>query len=205
MSSITKSLIFLNVIIFALQAQSGDAVVATFALWPPGDFPVTDDITVGFKVWQPLTYAFLHANLLHLALNMWGLYMFGGPVERTLGGKYYLALYFAAVLSAACAQLIVVSLQADSEIYPTVGASGGVFGVLLAFGLLFPRQMIMLLIPPIPMQARYFVIIYGLIELANGIFGTLEGIAHFAHLGGMLGGYIVLKYWSKRRILKKDF
>jgi membrane associated rhomboid family serine protease len=131
---------------------------------------------------------------------MWGLYMFGNEIEKILGSRYFLVLYFAAVLSAACVQLIVVSLAAATEVYPTVGASGGVFGVLLAFGFLFPRRIIMLLVPPLPIQARFFVILYGLIELVNGVFGTIAGIAHFAHLGGMLGGYIVLRYWSGKRV-----
>jgi membrane associated rhomboid family serine protease len=198
MSPVTRSLIFINVAIYALQSFAGNALVLNFALWPPGRFPVSEQITVGFQVWQLISYSFLHANLLHLGLNMWGLYMFGNDIEKTLGSRYFLILYLAAVFSGACAQLIVVSLAAP-QIYPTVGASGGVFGVLLAFGFLFPRRMIMLLIPPLPIQARFFVILYGLIELVNGVFGTIAGIAHFAHLGGMLGGYIVLRYWGRKR------
>jgi membrane associated rhomboid family serine protease len=199
MSPITQALIFINIAIYALQSFGGDALVINFALWPPGHFPVSDQVTVGFQIWQLITYAFLHANLLHLGLNMWALYMFGNDIEKILGSRSFLALYFAAVLTAACVQLIVVSLAA-ATVYPTVGASGGVFGVLLVFGLLFPRRTIMLLLPPLPIQARYFVILYGLIELVNGVFGTVAGVAHFAHLGGMLGGYIVFRYWSRKRI-----
>jgi membrane associated rhomboid family serine protease len=199
MSPVTRSLILTNLAIYALQMFAGNALVMNFALWPPGHFPISADESVGFQVWQPVSYAFLHANLLHLGLNMWGLYMFGNDIERILGPRYFLALYFGAVFTAACAQLIVVSLPAATEIYPTVGASGGVFGILLAFGLMFPRRTIMLLIPPLPIQARYFVILYGLIELINGVVGTMAGIAHFAHWGGMLGGYIVLTHWNRKR------
>jgi membrane associated rhomboid family serine protease len=199
MSPITQFIIFINVAIFGLQSFIGDALIVNFALWPPGRFPVSEQVSVGFQIWQLMSYAFLHANLLHLGLNMWGLYMFGNDIERILGSRYFLALYLAAVLSGACMQLIVISLESATQIYPTVGASGGVFGVLLAFGFLFPRRIIMLLIPPLPIQARYFVIFYGLIELINGVVGTRAGIAHFAHLGGMLGGYIVLRYWNRKR------
>jgi len=83
--------------------------------------------------------------------------------------------------------------------YPTVGASGGVFGLLLAYGMYFPRRIVMLIFPPIPMQARYFVFIYAAVELYLGVTGTMAGVAHFAHLGGMLGGWLMLRYWRRRR------
>jgi membrane associated rhomboid family serine protease len=114
---------------------------------------------------------------------MLGLYMFGPDVERTLGAKHHLLLYFAAVVSAALVQLIAVTATRHSGIYPTIGASGGIFGVLLAFGVLYPRRIVMLLLPPIPMPAWLLVTVFGLIELTNGILGTEAGVAHFAHLG----------------------
>jgi membrane associated rhomboid family serine protease len=128
---------------------------------------------------------------------MLALIMFGRDVERSLGAARYFVLYFAAVVSAALVQLLVVSSMSSSAVYPTVGASGGVFGVLLAFGTLFPRRIVMLLMPPIPLPARWFVVLYGAIELANGVLGTKSGVAHFAHLGGMLGAWVCLRRFRR--------
>jgi membrane associated rhomboid family serine protease len=148
---------------------------------------------VTFAPWQLLTYAFLHGSLTHLAFNMFALYMFGSAVERVFGGRRYLTFYMVCVLSAAVAQLIVSAMT--GKIYPTVGASGGIFGILLAYGMYFPNNRVMLLFPPIPMPARVFVLVYALIELFLGVTGTQEGVAHFAHLGGMVGGFVMLRYW----------
>jgi membrane associated rhomboid family serine protease len=193
---VTRALIIANIVVFALQAVWGDAMVEWFALWPLGrhDMPELHAI-VAFHWWQLATSAFLHAGLLHIALNMWALYLFGHDVERTLGSLRYLTLYCAAVLSASLVQLTLVSASAESSVFPTVGASGGVFGLLLAFGVLFPRRVLMLIFPPIPMPAWLFVILYGLIELTNGVLGTDAGVAHFTHLGGMLGAWLVLRRW----------
>jgi membrane associated rhomboid family serine protease len=203
MGPVTKILIAANVAMFALQSVAGDWLVANFALWPLGAYPLSDGSgDVGFHVWQLATSAFLHANLPHIFLNMFALFMFGRDVEIVLGTRAYAALYAAAVLSGSIAQLLVVSWAADASggIYPTIGASGGVFGVLLAFGMMFPRRRVMLIFPPIPMPAWLFVLSYGAIELASGVFGTREGVAHFAHLGGMLGAFVVLL--SVRRRLR---
>jgi membrane associated rhomboid family serine protease len=151
---------------------------------------------VAFAPWQLLTYAFLHGSLIHLAFNMFALYMFGGAIERVFGSRRYLTFYLVCVLSAAIAQLIVAGVSGN--VYPTVGASGGVFGLLLAYGMYFPNNRVMLLFPPIPMPARVFVVVYALIELFLGVTGTQEGVAHFAHLGGMVGGFIMLRYWRGR-------
>ena len=126
--------------------------------------------------------------------------MFGGAIERVFGGRRYLVYYFMSVIAAAVTQLLVAALTGG--VYPTVGASGGVFGLLLAYGIYFPTSRAMLLFPPIPMPARLFVVIYAVIELYLGVTGTQEGVAHFAHLGGMLGGYLTLRYWrgSTRRL-----
>ena len=126
--------------------------------------------------------------------------MFGGAIERVFGGRRYLVYYFMSVIAAAVTQLLVAALTGG--VYPTVGASGGVFGLLLAYGIYFPKSRVMLLFPPIPMPARLFVVIYAVIELYLGVTGTQEGVAHFAHLGGMLGGYLTLRYWrgSTRRL-----
>jgi membrane associated rhomboid family serine protease len=197
--TITRLLIATNVAIFALQAVYNDALISVFALWPIGRYHVEDfHAVVGFEPWQLVTYAFLHANLAHIGLNMWALFLFGRDVERTLGARHYILLYFAAVVSAAIVQLAAVAATRHAGISPTIGASGGIFVVLLAFGVLYPRRTVMLLFPPIPMPAWLLVIVFGLIELANGVLGTEAGVAHFAHLGGMLGAYLELRYWRQR-------
>ena len=199
MARLTRILIGVNVAVFALEAVSGPGLLARFALWPIGHFFVTQfDNPVGFKVWQLITCGFLHANFLHLAINMYALWMFGSDVERAVGPKHYLTLYFASLVSSSLTQLLVVSMMTSAGVYPTVGASGAIFGILLAFGLLFPRRTIVLLIPPIPMPAIVFVILYALLELFSGVFGTNQGVAHFAHLGGMIGAFITLRHWRGR-------
>lgn len=199
MGPVTRWLLLINVCVFGIESVSPDSVIATFALWPIGRFQLAGlSGEVGFQAWQLVTSAFLHANFTHLFLNMFALFMFGRDVEREMGSRTYLSLYAAAVLTAALVQLAVVSFATSGEPYPTIGASGGVFGVLLAFGMLFPQRRIVLLFPPIPMPAWVFVTLYGLIELTSGVMGTTEGVAHFAHLGGMLGGYLVLRRWRRR-------
>lgn len=200
MARLTRLLIGVNVAVFVLEAISDPGLFARFALWPVGHFVVAQfDDPVGFKVWQLITCGFLHANFLHLAINMYALWMFGSDVERAIGPRHYLTLYFASLLCSSATQLAVVSTMTSTGVYPTVGASGAIFGILLAFGMLFPRRTIVLIFPPIPMPAIVFVILYGLLELFSGIFGTDQGIAHFAHLGGMLGSYLTLRHWRQRK------
>jgi len=199
MARLTRILIGINVAVFLLQAITGPGLFANLALWPVGHFVVPQfDNPVGFRVWQLITCGFLHASFLHLAINMYALWMFGSDVERALGPKHYLMLYFASLLSSSVTQLIVVSMMTSTGVYPTVGASGAIFGILLAFGLLFPRRTIVLLIPPIPMPAIVFVILFALFELFSGVFGTNQGVAHFAHLGGMIGAFLTLRHWRGR-------
>lgn len=199
MGPVTRCLILLNVATFAVASLFTDTAVAAFALWPIGRFPVRElHAVVGFHIWQLGTSAFLHADVLHLSLNMLALLMFGRDVERELSSSTYAALYAAAVLSAAVVQLAVMSRATAAEAVPIIGASGGMFGVLLAFGVLFPQRRVMLLIPPIPMSAWLFVVLYGALELTNGVLGSGVGVAHFAHLGGMLGAYLVLLVWRRR-------
>src|ERR1700745_258490 len=199
MARLTRLLIIINVAVFALEAVSGSGLLANFALWPVGHFIVAQfDRPVGFKLWQLITCGFLHANFLHLAINMYALWMFGSDVERALGSRHYLTLYFASLLCSSATQLLVVSTMTSAGVYPTVGASGAIFGILLAFGLLFSRPTHVPLIPPIPMAAIVFVILYALLELFSGVFGTDQGVAHFAHLGGMIGAYLTLRHWRRR-------
>ena len=129
---------------------------------------------------------------------MLALYMFGGDIERLLGSRRFLVYYLACVVGAAVAQLVVLGGMNRPPV-PTVGASGGVFGLLLAFGMAFPHRKLMLLFPPIPMPAWLFVTLYGLLELYLGVFGSSQGVAHFAHLGGMVTGYVLLTYWARQR------
>lgn len=172
---------------YLLQMGAGDGMISSFALWPLGS---------NFMPWQLVTYAFLHGGIMHIAFNMYGLWLFGREVEYLLGRRVFLQLYFASVVSAGLMQLLATGYSGG--VYPTIGASGGVFGVLLAYGLFFPNRIIMLLIPPVPMPARVFVFLYAGLELILGVTGTEAGVAHFAHLGGMIGGYLVIRHWRGR-------
>jgi rhomboid family protein len=199
MRPVTLALLLANIAVFGLQQVLGDWLILHFALWPVGQIVIPGlDQPIGFELWQLVTYSFLHGNFQHILFNMFALYMFGSGVESYLGSPKFALLYFASVISAALTQLIVVSGNAPGEVAPTLGASGGVFGLLLAFGWLFPRSRVTLIFPPIPMPAWLFVTLYGLVELASGVFGTQGGVAHFAHLGGMVGGFLVLQIWGRR-------
>lgn len=195
MPPITQALLGLNIIGFALQEMLGPGILTTFALWPV--MPQNDIGWAPFEIWQIVTYAFLHGSWEHLAFNMLGLWMFGREVEQVFGSTRYLQYYFTCIVTAALAQLAVTSF-AEGPPFPTVGASGGVFGLLIAFGLLFPTRRVVPLIPPIPMKARTFVTLYGIVELVLGVTGTDSGVAHFAHLGGLVGGFFLLQYWRRR-------
>ncbi|HTY92246.1 MAG TPA: rhomboid family intramembrane serine protease [Steroidobacteraceae bacterium] len=181
---VTRALLLANVAVFVLQLLTGTLLPQWFALWPPGTL---------FEPWQLLTYAFLHEGFLHIFFNMFALFMFGTPLERFWGGRRFVIFYFVCVLTAGLTQQTVALFEQSQS--PTLGASGGIFGLLLAFAMYFPRQRIMLLFPPIPMPAWVFVPIYGLVELYEGVSGTEPGVAHFAHLGGMLGGAAVILFW----------
>ena len=184
--SATTLLIAANVAAFALEGALGDAFVRPLVLWPLGG---------GFAPWQLVTYAFMHASLAHVAFNMIGLWSFGKDLERLWGVGRYVSYYLACALSAGLTQLAVSSLSGTH--YPTAGASGAVFGLLLAFAIFFPDRRVMLLFPPVVLRAPVFAVAYGILELVLGVTGTEEGVAHFAHLGGMAGGLLVL--WSWRR------
>ncbi|SFN13542.1 rhomboid family intramembrane serine protease [Dokdonella immobilis] len=202
MPPVTRTLLIANVGIYLLQMLVGDPLIIHFALWPLGTQVLTEDGTsIGFEVWQLVTYGFLHADLAHLFFNMFALWMFGGAIERLFGSRPFAVYYLACVIGAGIAQLLVIAWFTGG-IYPTLGASGGVFGLLLAFGMMFPHQRIMLLFPPIPMPAWVFVTGYGAIELILGITGSQAGVAHFAHLGGMVAGFVLIQYWRGRLPIK---
>lgn len=193
---VTRALIIVNVAMFLVEMLTGGALILYLGLWPfgiapaPGEFP-------GFQPWQLVTYSFLHASVGHLFFNMFALFMFGGELERLFGPPRFFNLYFAGVITAAISQLVFSNLS-GVEPYPTIGASGGIFGLLLAYAIYFPNRTIVLLIPPIPMPARLLVVLYGALELYLGVTGTQEGVAHFAHLGGMLGAWLLIQYWRGR-------
>ena len=189
---VNKALILANVIAFALQQLLGGLLQQYFALWPPQ--AVTYEGGAAFQLWQVLTYGFLHANFTHLFFNMFALFMFGSEIERLFGAKRYLVYYLLCVVGAALMHLIVVNV-ANLPPYPVVGASGGVFGLLLAFGMAYPQRMLLLIFPPIPMRAWLFVTLYGVFELVMGVTQTSQGVAHFAHLGGMATGYVIIRFW----------
>jgi membrane associated rhomboid family serine protease len=193
MPPITLALILINVSVFFVGQGSpalNDWLEWYLALWPigsPAPYP-------GFAPWQVITYGFMHGGTMHLAFNMFALYMFGSDLERVFGQNRYLQLYFTSMVTAAVAQLVVAFVIGGDPI-PVIGASGAIFGLLLAFAMYFPRRTIVLLIPPIPMPAWVFVILYGALELFLGVTGTEQGVAHFAHLGGMLGAWLLILQW----------
>ena len=194
MPPVTAILIALNVGAFLLSSAM-PLLAIKLALWPIGGEWLLLK-RAEFEPWQLLTYAFLHGSVMHLAFNMFGLYMFGGPLEQALGRGRFLLYYLGCVVAAAITQLVVLRLA--NTYVPTVGASGGVFGLLLGYAMFFPQHRIMLLFPPIPMPARVFAAVYAAIELALGVFASESGIAHFAHLGGMAGGWLLLRRWGLR-------
>lgn len=201
---VSRALLIANIALFAAQMFLGEALFLDLMLWPLGEYamrlPDHSVIQTGFLPWQILTYGFLHGGLPHLFFNMFALWMFGAPLEATWGSRRFLRYYLICVLGAGLVQLVVATLAVrnGSLPYPTVGASGGVFGLLLAYGMLFPNHRLMLIFPPIPMKARTFVICYGLLELYLGVTGTRSGVAHFAHLGGMAFGFLLIQYWRGR-------
>lgn len=203
---VIKRLLFLNIAIFIIQSVTSleDHLIDWFALWPIGmpegysRFSQLNDIPT-FQVWQIVSYSFLHGNFMHLFFNMFALWMFGIQIEQLWGARRITVYYFVCVIGAAIIQLIVNGVPESIEEYvPTIGASGGVFGILLAFGMMFPNQRLFLLFPPIPVKAKWVVIAYGVLELLLGVTGTQTTVAHFAHLGGMLFGLLLIQYWRGR-------
>ena len=187
----TRTLILINVGVFLLEQLDPNLVLGLFALWPPS--------TGMFHPWQLITYGFLHdpRNLAHIFFNMFALFMFGRSLEQYWGARRFVIYYLGCVISAGLTQLIVGSASGLQE--ETIGASGGVFGVLLAFAWYFPRQRLFIIPIPIPIPAWLFVTGYALIELFFGVTGREQGVAHFAHLGGLLGGALCILYWRTRR------
>jgi membrane associated rhomboid family serine protease len=189
----TRTLIFVNVGVYLLELYKPKPMLDTFALWPLH--------APQFRWWQVITYAFLHDPTFwaHIFLNMFALFMFGRGLEQYWGSRRFLGYYFVCIVSAALTQLAVEGAGGPQE--PVLGASGAVFGLLLAFAWYFPRTRLILIPIPIPMPAWLFVTLYGLLELYSGLSGTMPNVAHFAHLGGMLGGALCILYWQARHRL----
>ena len=197
---VIKALLVVNVGMFMLEIASGGQVIYALALWPleaPGS-TMFMQAAPPFQIWQLVSYSFLHGSVLHLLLNMYALWMFGTRLENVWGSRSFTIYYFFCVIGAGLVQLYIATEGArEGAVYPTVGASGGVFGLLLAFGLIFPNERLLLVFPPVALPAKWFVLIYGIIELWAGVTGTQAGVAHFAHLGGMLFGFLLLMYWRR--------
>jgi membrane associated rhomboid family serine protease len=186
LAPVSRALLFANIAAFLAQQAFYRPMLGLFGLWPGGEL---------FAPWQLITYAFLHGSFAHLAFNMLGLLVFGNDLERLWGARRFVQFYFASVVAAAMTQLLVA--QGMDQYVPTVGASGGIYGLLLGFAVVFPERRIVPLIPPIPMPARVYALVFAGLELLLGVTGTASGVAHFAHLGGMIGGALMLLLWRR--------
>jgi len=197
---VTRNLLYVNIIMYVATIINEDFMVATFAMF----FPTSPY----FHWWQPLTHMFMHGGFWHIFFNMYTLVMFGMVVERALGTQRYLIFYFITGLGAAALHTGVEWLQLTymgggmAILYtPMVGASGAIFGILVAFAMLYPEARLTLIFPPITLDAKWWVLIFIGIELVTGITGTAMGIAHFAHLGGALFGWLLIRYWRNKHQL----
>lgn len=215
----TKNIILINVLVMVMIALNSEFMIEHFALFYPS--------SPFFRPWQFVTHMFMHGGFLHIFFNMYTLWIFGSALERAWGWKKFLVFYFVTGLGAALlhtgvqfvesqvymSQIAEGSVQAQASLHalkltPTVGASGAIYGVLLGFAMLYPDARLTLIFPPITLKAKWFVIIFAIIELIIGIFSIGGGvtdeevdIAHFAHLGGMLFGWLLIMYWKKKRTL----
>ncbi|MBQ9476831.1 MAG: rhomboid family intramembrane serine protease [Bacteroidales bacterium] len=210
--TVTRNLLVINVILYVATLINENFMISTFALFYP--------TSQYFHWWQILTHMFMHGSIWHIFFNMYALYIFGCVVERMIGTRKFLIFYFLCGLGAAALHLGVEAIQAASlmdkiadgsqaaaqsymqlKMTPTVGASGAIYGVLIGYAMLFPTARLTLIFPPITLSAKAWVLIFVGIELLTGITGTADGVAHFAHLGGMLVGWILILWWRKRGTL----
>lgn len=201
--TVTKNLVAINILMFIATLVNENFMVANFAMFYPA--------SPFFKPWQILTHMFMHGGFWHIFFNMYSLLMFGSILERSLGTKKYLIFYFVTGLGAAAlhtgvewmqARVFIANAAVDAYqkllVTPTLGASGAIYGVLIGFAMLYPQARLTLIFPPIPMTAKWLVIIFAAIELFSGINGIQDGVAHFAHLGGMLFGWLLIRWWRKQ-------
>ena len=209
---VTRNLIIINVIVFVASLLNQNFMIGNFALFYP--------TSPYFHWWQVVTHMFMHGGFWHIFFNMYTLFIFGIVLERIIGSKKFLLFYFVCGLGAVALHLGVEYLQIQSYIQgaalgntaaiqniqaikmtPTVGASGAIYGVLMGYAMLFPESKMTLLFPPVTLSAKWMVGIFAAIELFTGMTGTAPGIAHFAHLGGMLFAWLLIMWWRKRGIL----
>ena len=215
MPPVVKNLLIINVLFFLASIVFDRVLGIRIADYLGLHIPMADN----FHIFQFVTYMFLHAypSPSHIFFNMFALFMFGRMLETVWGSKRFLIYYFVTGMGAGIIQELtwffelreIIFLDPEyfrmngieKEIFLnrfiTVGASGAVFGLLLAFGMLFPNAELMLIFPPIALKAKYFVMIYGAVELFLGVSGRMDSVAHFAHLGGMLFGFFLIRHWKK--------
>ena len=210
--TVTKNIIIVNILIFVATLINENFMLTNFALFYPA--------SQYFRWWQPITHMFMHGGFWHILFNMYTLWMFGSVLERMIGTKKFLIFYFICGLGAAALHTGVQYIQAlgflsdiasgtasaaqsyaQLKMTPTVGASGAIYGVIIGYAMLFPESRLTLLFPPVTLSAKWMVIIFAAIELLTGMTGTVGGVAHFAHLGGMLFGWLMIKYWRKKGTL----
>lgn len=192
----TVHLIIINVLVYLATKVSPQYMYQNFSLFYP--------TTPWFKIWQPLSYMFMHGGFWHIFFNMYSLFIFGKAVEQIIGRQRFTILYFAAGFAAAAAQLGVQALDPAIQGVPTVGASGCIYGVIVAFAMIFPEARLTLIFPPVTLSAKWMAIIFIGIELFTGVTGTQAGVAHFAHLGGALIGWLLIWWWYKRNKNKNN-
>ncbi len=192
----TRNIIIINIVVFAAtwlgeRVLHSDVMGRLFALYPIQSHY--------FHWWQFITYMYMHGGFWHILFNMYTLYIFGCVVENIIGTRKFITFYTICGVGAAALHLLVQSLTNDFA--PTVGASGSIYGVLIAFAILFPESRLTLLFPPVTLSAKWMVIIFAIIELTTGLTGASANVAHFAHLGGMLIGWLLILFWKKRGVL----
>ena len=203
-----KNIIIINILIMIMTALNEELMVEMFALfYPTSPF---------FHWWQPVTHMFMHGGFFHLFFNMYTLFIFGSVLERVWGPRKFLTFYFVTGLGAAAIHTGVEWIQMQEwmtqaaegsrsalasvhalKMTPTLGASGAIYGILMGYAMLFPDTLLTLVFPPVSLKAKWFVLIFAAIELLTGITGTGGGIAHFAHLGGLIFGYILIRMWKR--------
>lgn len=200
---VTRNIVAINILLFIATLVNENFMLVNFAMFYPA--------SPFFKPWQIITHMFMHGGFWHIFFNMYTLLMFGIILERSLGSQRFLIFYFVTGLGAAALHTGVEWIQATMFLSnnaianyhqllmtPTLGASGAIYGVLIGYAMLYPQSRLTLLFPPITLTAKWFVIIFAVIELFTGITGFQDGIAHFAHLGGMLFGWLLIMWWRKK-------